>query len=133
MTARTRRDDIDTLPHAEEMVLQFLDTIPDLRHTLAQDVQAAYDGDPAAKSLVEIVFCYPGVAAVTVYRMAHELHRLGVPLIPRMMTEYAKGKTGIDIHPGPRNRPPLLHRPRHRRRHRRDHRGSATASSSTRA
>ena len=78
----------------------FLDTIPELRHSLAEDVQAAYDGDPAAKSLVEIVFCYPGVAAVTVYRMAHELHRLGVPLIPRMMTEYAKGKTGIDIHPG---------------------------------
>ena len=67
---------------------------------LAEDVQAAYDGDPAAKSLDEIVFCYPGVAAITVYRMAHELHRLGVPLIPRMMTEYAHGKTGIDIHPG---------------------------------
>ena len=63
-------------------------------------MQAAFDGDPAAKSLDEIVFCYPGVAAVTVYRLAHELHRLGVPLIPRMMTEYAHGKTGIDIHPG---------------------------------
>ena len=65
-------------------------------------MQAAYDGDPAAKSLVEIVFCYPGVAAVTIYRMAHELYRLGVPLLPRMMTEYAHGKTGIDIHPGAR-------------------------------
>src|SRR6516164_2440472 len=85
---------------AREIALKFLDRLPELRHTLAEDVQAAYDGDPAAKSLVEIVFCYPGVAAVTVYRMAHELHRLGVPLIPRMMTEYAKGKTGIDIHPG---------------------------------
>jgi serine O-acetyltransferase len=85
---------------AQQATVRFLDTIPELRHTLAEDVQAAYDGDPAAKSLVEIVFCYPGVAAITVYRMAHELHRLGVPLIPRMMTEYAKGKTGIDIHPG---------------------------------
>jgi serine O-acetyltransferase len=85
---------------AQRVTLQFLDTIPELRNTLAEDVQAAYDGDPAAKGLVEIVFCYPGVAAITVYRMAHELHRLGVPLIPRMMTEYAKGKTGIDIHPG---------------------------------
>jgi serine O-acetyltransferase len=85
---------------AEEIALRFLDRLPDLRQILAEDVQAAYDGDPAAKSLGEIVFCYPGVAAVTYYRMAHELLRLGVPLIPRMMTEYAKGKTGIDIHPG---------------------------------
>ncbi len=71
-----------------------------MRLLLAEDVQAAYDGDPAAKSLDEIIFCYPGIAAVTVYRLAHNLHRLGVPLIPRMMTEYAHGKTGIDIHPG---------------------------------
>jgi serine O-acetyltransferase len=85
---------------AQAIVLQFLETLPELRHILAEDVQAAFDGDPAAKSSDEIVFCYPGVAAVTVYRMAHELHGLGVPLIPRMMTEYAHGKTGIDIHPG---------------------------------
>jgi serine O-acetyltransferase len=95
-----RHLETDTQPRAQQITLRFLETIPELRHALAEDVQAAYDGDPAAKSLVEIVFCYPGVAAVTVYRMAHELHRLGVPLIPRMMTEYAKGKTGIDIHPG---------------------------------
>ena len=69
---------------------------------LAEDAQAAYDGDPAAKSLDEIVFCYPGLAAITVYRLAHVLYELGVPLIPRMMTEYAHGKTGIDIHPGAR-------------------------------
>ena len=80
--------------------MKFLETLPELRLLLAEDVQAAYDGDPAAKSLDEIVFCYPGVAAVTVYRLAHVLHGLGVPLIPRMMTEYAHGKTGIDIHPG---------------------------------
>ena len=81
-------------------MIRFLEMLPELRLLLAEDVQAAFDGDPAAKSLDEIVFCYPGVAAVTVYRLAHELHGLGVPLIPRMMTEYAHGKTGIDIHPG---------------------------------
>jgi serine O-acetyltransferase len=85
---------------AQAIVVGFLETIPELRHVLAEDVQAAFEGDPAAKSLDEIVFCYPGVGAITVYRMAHELHGLGVPLIPRMMTEYAHGKTGIDIHPG---------------------------------
>ncbi len=85
---------------AERVVLRFLDALPGLRHTLAEDVRAAHSGDPAARSLVEIVFCYPGLSAVTVYRMAHELYLLGVPLIPRMMTEYAHGKTGIDIHPG---------------------------------
>jgi serine O-acetyltransferase len=85
---------------AQGIVIRFLEALPKLRHTLKEDVQAAFDGDPAAKSPDEIVFCYPGVAAVTVYRIAHELHHLGVPLIPRMMTEYAHGKTGIDIHPG---------------------------------
>jgi serine O-acetyltransferase len=85
---------------AHGIVLRFLETIPEMRHSLAEDVQAAFGGDPAAKSLDEIVFCYPGVGAVSIYRLAHELHRLGVPLIPRMMTEYAHSKTGIDIHPG---------------------------------
>src|SRR6516225_3240863 len=97
-----RAQDLETdfEARAQEFVVRFLDALPELRRTLAQDVQAAYDGDPAAKSLDEIVFCYPGVAAISVYRLAHELHRLKVPLIPRMMTEYAHGKTGIDIHPG---------------------------------
>jgi serine O-acetyltransferase len=90
----------DVEANARSIVMQFLDTLPELRHTLAEDVDAAFEGDPAAKSPDEIVFCYPGLAAVTVYRMAHELYRLEVPLIPRMMTEYAHGKTGIDIHPG---------------------------------
>ncbi len=85
---------------AELYTVRFLERIPDLRATLAKDVNAAYEGDPAAKSLDEIVFCYPGVSAVTVYRLAHELYKLEVPLIPRMMSEYAHGKTGIDIHPG---------------------------------
>jgi serine O-acetyltransferase len=91
---------VNPVEKAEEIAIRFLEGIPELRLVLAQDVQAAFDGDPAAKGLDEIVFCYPGVGAVTVYRLAHELNRLGVPLIPRMMTEYAHGKTGIDIHPG---------------------------------
>ncbi|HLA84975.1 MAG TPA: serine acetyltransferase [Thermoguttaceae bacterium] len=79
---------------------EFLSRLPAIREVLATDVQAAYDGDPACKSLDEVIFCYPGVEAVTVYRLAHELHLLDVPLIPRMMTEWAHGRTGIDIHPG---------------------------------
>jgi serine O-acetyltransferase len=72
---------------------------------LELDVQAAFEGDPAAKSQHEIIFCYPGLEAVSVYRIAHELLLLGVPLIPRMMTERAHTKTGIDIHPGARIKP----------------------------
>ena len=85
---------------AQQITLTFFEALPELRDILADDVAAAYDGDPAAKAFDEIIFCYPGVAAVTIYRIAHLLHRLGVPLIPRMMTEYAHSKTGIDIHPG---------------------------------
>lgn len=85
---------------AEEIVQQFLKRIPALREILATDVQAAYDGDPAAFNTDEVIFSYPGVFAITVNRIAHELHILGVPLIPRMMTEYAHSLTGIDIHPG---------------------------------
>jgi serine O-acetyltransferase len=87
---------------AEEVAIDFLAAIPSMREMLALDVQAAYDGDPAAKSLDEIIFSYPGMFAITVYRIAHELYRLGVPLIPRMMTEHAHTVTGIDIHPGAR-------------------------------
>jgi serine O-acetyltransferase len=97
---RSSEVETDLEMKAHGIVMRFLDRIPELRHILAEDVQAAFDGDPAAKSLDEIVFCYPGVGAVTVYRLAHELFGLGVPLIPRMMAEYAHGKTGIDIHPG---------------------------------
>ena len=67
---------------------------------LAKDVRAAYEGDPAAKSYDEIIFSYPGLFAVTVYRLAHQLLEQGVPLMPRIMTEYAHSQTGIDIHPG---------------------------------
>ena len=85
---------------AEEVAIDFISRIPQLREMLELDVQAAYDSDPAAKSFDEIIFSYPGMFAITVYRIAHELHRLGVPLIPRIMTEYAHTVTGIDIHPG---------------------------------
>ncbi len=84
----------------QEKAVQFLETLPEIRRILSLDVQAAYDGDPAAGGLDEIIFCYPGLEAVTVYRIAHELHALGVPLIPRMLSEWAHSKTGIDIHPG---------------------------------
>jgi len=85
---------------AQIAAIRLLESIPELRRVLADDVQAAFDGDPAAKNYNEILFCYPGLSAITVFRIAHELHQLDVPLIPRMMTEYAHGKTGIDIHPG---------------------------------
>jgi len=80
--------------------IAFLEQLPDLRRILAMDVEAAYAGDPACKSLDEVIFCYPGLEAISVYRLAHLLHKLDVPLIPRMMTEWAHSRTGIDIHPG---------------------------------
>ena len=70
--------------------------------TLVTDAQAAYDGDPACRNLDEVIFCYPGLEAVTVHRIAHELHKLDVPFIPRMMSEWVHQQTGIDIHPGAR-------------------------------
>jgi serine O-acetyltransferase len=91
---------IECVDKAEQCAVDFFRKIPELRGLLADDVQAAYDGDPAAKNLDEIIFSYPGMFAVTTYRIAHELHVQGVPLLPRIMTEYAHGITGIDIHPG---------------------------------
>jgi serine O-acetyltransferase len=85
---------------AQRKAIDFLRKLPELRYVLEDDVQAAFDGDPAAKSLYEIVFSYPGLEAITIYRLAHQLLQLDVPLIPRMMTEHAHSKTGIDIHPG---------------------------------
>jgi serine O-acetyltransferase len=78
----------------------FLKALPEVRRLAAGDVRAAYRADPAAKSFDEIIFCYPGLFAITVQRLAHVLHDLGVPVLPRIMTEYAHGQTGIDIHPG---------------------------------
>jgi serine O-acetyltransferase len=85
---------------ADAATQRFLARLPAVRELLATDVQAAYEGDPAATTPDETIFCYPGVLAVMNYRLAHELHLLGVPLIPRMMTEHAHSITGIDIHPG---------------------------------
>jgi serine O-acetyltransferase len=78
----------------------FLERIPDVREKLAFDVQAAYDGDPAASGAPEIILAYPGVLAITIYRYAHELYEMSVPLMPRIMSEHAHILTGIDIHPG---------------------------------
>ncbi len=85
---------------ADCIVTRFLYRLPKIRKVLSTDVQAAYDGDPAAFNTDEVIFSYPGVYAITVNRIAHELHTMGVPLIPRMMTEHAHSLTGIDIHPG---------------------------------
>ncbi len=87
---------------AERLVDRFMKELPSLRASLALDVQAAYDGDPAAVNTDETIICYPGVAAVFAYRLAHTLHSMGVPLVPRIITEQAHADTGIDIHPGAR-------------------------------
>ena len=83
-----------------DLALQLLEGIPALRRILATDVRATYEGDPAARSHDEIIFSYPGIYAMAVYRVAHRLFELGVPLLPRIMTEHAHSITGIDIHPG---------------------------------
>ncbi|MBQ8802160.1 MAG: serine acetyltransferase [Tyzzerella sp.] len=88
------------LLEGEKRSLQFLEKLTDIRELIQTDLQAAYDGDPAAFNKPEIIFSYPGLFAIMVNRIAHELHLLGVPIIPRIMTEYAHTKTGIDIHPG---------------------------------
>lgn len=85
---------------AQNICFEFFKKIPQIREYVETDVQAFYDGDPAAYNYNEIILCYPGLLAITTNRIAHELFLLGVPLIPRMMTEYAHSKTGIDIHPG---------------------------------
>ncbi len=105
--ARALRHDLcQEAPHtdfealAQKKAVEFLKRLPGIRNVLDLDVAAAFRGDPAAKNHHEIIFCYPGLEAITVYRIAHELLQLGVPYIPRMMTEVAHSKTGIDIHPG---------------------------------
>jgi serine O-acetyltransferase len=81
-------------------VNQLISTIPDIRTMLVEDVKAAYNGDPAALSYAEVKLAYPGLVAITSHRIAHELYKLDVPLIPRIMSEYTHSLTGIDIHPG---------------------------------
>ena len=86
--------------HAQEVCLDFFSRIPQIRAMLQTDLEAAYEGDPAATDMAEIIYCYPGLFAITVYRLAHELYTLNVPMLPRIMTEHAHSITGIDIHPG---------------------------------
>ncbi len=96
MEGLTLRDDI-----SRELVIErFLERLPAIRSRLSEDVEAAYEGDPAAKSYAEIVVSYPSIRAIAIYRIAHELQTLGLPILPRMMTEHAHDRTGIDIHPG---------------------------------
>ena len=85
---------------AQELSLEFFKAIPQVRAMAQTDVEAFFDGDPAAFSIDEIIYCYPGLFAITVYRLAHVLYELGVPMLPRIMTEHAHSVTGIDINPG---------------------------------
>ena len=96
-----KRSPIEDLSEASsELVGRFLETIPEIRRMLVEDVKAAYNGDPAALSYAEVKLAYPGLVAITSHRVAHELYKLNVPLIPRIMSEQTHSQTGIDIHPG---------------------------------
>jgi serine O-acetyltransferase len=102
--AQCRRPGGEVVRHPEKdagaVVLAFFERLPQVMELIATDVVAAYEGDPAATCLEEVILAYPGLKAVFTYRLAHELHQLGVPLIPRIMTEFAHNETGVDIHPG---------------------------------
>jgi serine O-acetyltransferase len=87
---------------ARKLTLDYLDQLPTIRGLLEQDVRAAFEGDPAATNTEEVMLCYPGVAAIVIHRLAHPLYEMGLPLLPRMMSEWAHQKTGVDIHPGAR-------------------------------
>jgi serine O-acetyltransferase len=99
---RTTGPTNDCTQRAQDITMRFLQELPNIRKLLLTDAQASYEGDPAALSPAETIFCYPGIRAVTNYRLAHALHVLNVPLLPRMITEHAHSRTGIDIHPGAR-------------------------------
>ncbi len=90
----------DALPRAEELALQFIDQLPEVKRLLYTDVEAMFNNDPAATNYGEVIYCYPVVNTMTHYRLAHVLHQMRVPVIPRIITEQAHSKTGIDIHPG---------------------------------
>lgn len=96
----TQCEHCDVHEQAQKAVQHLLEQLPQIRETLKLDVQAGFDGDPAAKSLDEIILCYPAIEAIATHRLAHELYRCGVPLLPRMWSERAHSRTGIDIHPG---------------------------------
>jgi serine O-acetyltransferase len=90
----------DALPRAEELALLFIDQLPEVKRLLYTDVEAMFNNDPAATNYGEVIYCYPVVNTMTHYRLAHVLHQMRVPVIPRIITEQAHSKTGIDIHPG---------------------------------
>ncbi|MBU1699215.1 MAG: serine acetyltransferase [Candidatus Eisenbacteria bacterium] len=93
-------DKVKYRSYSEDCLVRLFEQLPEIRHKLMLDTQAGFDGDPAAKTYNEVIFSYPGLVAICTYRVAHELEILGVPLLPRIMSEYAHSKTGIDIHPG---------------------------------
>jgi serine O-acetyltransferase len=95
-------DGVRTRENAQDLATRFFETLPEIADFLAADARAALDGDPAATGFDEIILAYPGLKAVFTYRLAHALYELGVPLIPRIMTEFAHLETGVDIHPGAR-------------------------------
>ncbi len=90
----------DVLPTAEDIALRFIDQLPEVKRLLYTDVEAMFQNDPAATNYGEVIYCYPVVNTMTHYRLAHVLHQMQVPVIPRIITEQAHSKTGIDIHPG---------------------------------
>ena len=94
------RGETEPKAKARKICASFMDQLPRIRELLMKDVEALYEGDPAAESREEVMICYPGFYAISIYRLAHELQKLQTPLIPRIMTEFAHEKTGIDIHPG---------------------------------
>jgi serine O-acetyltransferase len=94
------RGEAEPKEKARKIRVAFMEQLPRIRELLMKDVEALYEGDPAAESREEVMICYPGFYAISIYRLAHELQKLQTPLIPRIMTEYAHEKTGIDIHPG---------------------------------
>lgn len=96
----TNRDGTGCYKYSEQIVLMLIDEIPELRRLSFTDAKAALEGDPAARSIEEVILSYPGLEALLVHRIAHFLYSKGVPIIPRIMSEYVHGKTGIDIHPG---------------------------------
>jgi serine O-acetyltransferase len=93
-------DDCSCEGRAQKALMALIESFPEIRNTLLQDIEAAYEGDPAASCLEEIILSYPCIEAIATYRVAHLLYDLGVPLVPRIMTEHAHSRTGIDIHPG---------------------------------
>ena len=99
-TDNDKKTDEEICAESKKITSEFLSRIPKVRDLVETDVQASFDGDPAAFNTNEIILCYPGLRAIAISRLAHELFLLGVPLIPRMWTEYAHSRTGIDIHPG---------------------------------